>query len=335
MRLVSFVPPDAPSRAGLLLGATVLDLAIAAPLVFEEAEGLQWDMRSLLQGDQEQVSLESAAMIAAAVTSIVGDGEALVPDAIAGGMMIGGSQLLLPLAQVRLRAPLPHPTSLREFEAFEQHALALRRYANETLPAQWYRRPAFFFANHQAIIGPDEEVVLPAGNEFDMGIGVACVIGRTVSGLEPVAAHAAIAGYILINSWCARDEEAHLRPLGLGPAAARFATSLGPALVTPDELEIYTDDDGRLNLALTLTVNGIRRVQTNTALATYSFPELIAAASRFTTLIPGDIIATGPCDGGSLLMLNGPNGPWLEPDAVIEVSATGLGILRNRIGNES
>jgi fumarylacetoacetate (FAA) hydrolase len=348
MRLVTFVPPDGPPRAGALLGDTVVDLAAAAPLVIEEAESLRWDLLSLLRGDQEEVSLDAAADIVAAVAQLVGEEPALdefdlagmelvspedLPPDLAGSLSIGGAAMVLPLSQVRLLAPLPRPASLRVYESFEEHAIAARSLRGLSLPGAWYRAPAFSFANHGAVFGPDDDVPAPAADARDFGLGIACVIGRAVRDLDPDEAAGAIAGYLIVNTWANRDSEEQERALGLGPGKSRdFATSLGPWLVTPDELELYAGDDGRLGLVAVARVNGVERARATTVGQYYPFADLVAHASRDATLYPGDVIASGPVSGGTLLEITGGFGPWLEPGDSVELEVTGLGALRNTVG---
>jgi fumarylacetoacetate (FAA) hydrolase len=339
MRLVSFVPPEGPPRAGVLLGSAVVDLAAAAPLALEEAIDLRWDMLSVLRADQEDVNLETAADIVAAVVAMAGgeldefeESGGFTASSIAGSLSIGGAAMLFPLEQVRLLAPLPRPNSLREFYAFEGHAEALFRLSGTELPGAWYRGPAFHFSNHNAIIGPGEEFFAPRIESLDYGLCLACVIGREGYDLTPDEALSYVAGYSLLNSWVNRDNWATERLLGFGPAKARdFATSFGPWLVTPDELDIYTDDDGRLSLNMTALVNNIERSRGNGATMTYTFAELIARASQHVTLYPGDVVSSGPMTGGTLLELTEGYGPWLEPGDTVEIQATGLGSLRNRV----
>lgn len=340
MRLVTFIPPDGPPRTGVRFGPTVIDLASAAPLVFEEAEGLRWDLLSLLQGDQDIVSLDGAAAIVAAVTQLVGgpppepapDRNGASDVDLAGSLSIGGASMILPLDQVRLLAPLPRPASLRDFYAFEQHVATARRLRGQDMPAEWYRFPAFYFSNHGAIYGPDSDVPMPRTEALDYELELACVIGRTGRDISIETAADYIAGYTIMNDWSARDLQADERPIGLGPAKAKdFATSLGPWLATPDELEIYADEDGRLSLTMIARVNAVERSRGNAASMYYTFAELIAHASRDTTLYPGDVIASGTVGGGCLLEQTEGYGPWLEPGDLVELEVTGLGILRNTI----
>jgi fumarylacetoacetate (FAA) hydrolase len=351
MRLVTFIPPDGQPRAGALLGAGLIDLAAAAPLVIEEATGLRWDLLSLLQGDQEQVSIEMAADIVAALTQMLGGepdlagfptdlddptygaGEDLdLEGDLGGSLSIGGAAMIYPLSQVRLLAPLPRPASLRLGATFEEHAIAVASLRGGALASAWYRGPAFAFANHGAIYGPDATIPMPVAEALDYGLGLACVIGRAARDLAPAEASAVIAGYLILNSWCAHDYEEDELALGLGQAKSPdFATSIGPWLVTPDEVELYTADDGRLSLTMTARVNGRECSRANAGIQYYPFGELIARASRDATLVPGDVIGSGPVGGGSLLEQSGGFGPWLVSGDSVELEITGLGTLRNTI----
>ncbi|MEI7645992.1 MAG: fumarylacetoacetate hydrolase family protein [Chloroflexales bacterium] len=327
MRLVTFTPPDSPPRAGAILGAAVIDLAAASALVIEDAEGLRWDMISLLSGDQQDVSLETAADIVAAVAQLSGGG-----DDVSGGLSIGGAAMLFPLAQVRLLAPLPRPSSLRDFFAFEQHVINARALLGQPMPPEWYRIPTFYFSNHTAIYGPDAAIPKPQSEALDYELELACVIGRQGRDIHPDDAADYIAGYMIMNDWSARDIQSQEMKIGLGPAKGKdFATSLGPWLVTPDELDIYTDDDGHMSLTMLARVNGVERSRGNAASMYYRFADMIAHASRDATLYPGDVLGSGTVGTGCLQDLTEGYGPWLERDDVVELEITGLGTLRNTI----
>ncbi|NJN15918.1 MAG: fumarylacetoacetate hydrolase family protein [Oscillochloris sp.] len=347
MRLVTFIPPDGVARAGALLGPTVIDLASAAPLALEEAGDLRWDMLSLLRGDPDQaeVNLEMAADLVAAVAQVAGiDYQAatdplledqLIADGmfvdLSGGISIGGEAMVLPLDQVRILAPLPRPSSIRDFYAFEEHVANARRQRGLEVPAEWYRFPAFYFSNHQAVYGPGDEIAMPRTDALDYELELAIVIGKAGRDIDPEDAIEHIAGFTIMNDWSARDIQADERPVGLGPAKAKdFATSLGPWLVTPDELEIYADE-GRLNLTMQARVNGFERSRGNSARMYFTIGDLIAHASRDTMLYPGDVLGSGTVGGGCLLELTAGYGPWLERGDIVELEITGLGILRNRV----
>ncbi|MBX0330110.1 fumarylacetoacetate hydrolase family protein [Oscillochloris sp. ZM17-4] len=325
MRLVTFTPPDGPPRAGALLGDAVVDLAAAAALVIEDAESLRWDMLSLLRGDQDEVNLDTAADIVASVAQFAG-------DEMSGGLQIGGAAMLLPLAQVRLQAPLPRPSSLRDFYVFEQHVATARAQRGQKVPEEWYRIPAFYFSNHGAIYGPDDAISMPETEALDYELELACVIGRQGRNIHPDDAELFIAGYTIMNDWSARDIQGQEMRIGLGPAKGKdFATSLGPWIVTPDELEIYADDDGRLSLTMTARVNGVERSRGNAASMYYRFADMIAHASRDATLYPGDVLGSGTVGSGCLLELTAGYGPWLERGDDVELEITGLGTLRSTV----
>jgi fumarylacetoacetate (FAA) hydrolase len=344
MKLVTFKQPgDLPHeiRAGVLLPFGVVDLQAAAPLVFEDTEYERIDMLRILTGDDLGINLDGAAEIVNAVLEQVGSGVDVIRDEfdpnqidLAGSISIGGRDLLLPRAEVKLLAPLPRPRSVRDFFAFEQHVATARKQRGQPVPPAWYRMPVFYFSNHQAIIGPDETVPLPHTAKLDYELEVACVIGREGRNIDPADAHEYIAGFTIMNDWSARDLQAEEMSVGLGPAKGKdFATSLGPYIVTLDELDDYTTDDGeRWRLEMIARVNGREYSRGNLADMHYTWMEIIAHASRDATLYPGDVLGSGTVGGGCILELT-PEvvGGWLEPDDVVELEVTGLGILKNRI----
>lgn len=344
MKLVTFKQfgdSDSAARAGVLLPFGVVDLQAAAPLVFEDTEGQPVDMLRLLDGDDSGLSLEGAAEIVNAVLEQLGGAVDVVRDEddpelvdLAGSVSIGGYNLLLPRSEVRLLAPLPRPRSLRDFYAFEQHVATARGQRGQPVPPAWYTMPVFYFGNHQAIIGPDAPLILPRTEQLDYELEVACVIGRMGRNIEPDEALDYIAGFTIMNDWSARDVQSQEMRVGLGPAKGKdFATALGPYLVTLDELEDYTTDDGaRWRLEMIARVNGREYSRGNLVEMHYTWQEIIAHASRDVTLYPGDVLGSGTVGSGCILELTPEAvGGWLEPDDVVELEVTGLGTLRNRI----
>jgi fumarylacetoacetate (FAA) hydrolase len=339
MRLISFHYLDLFPRAGVLLGGAVVDLSAAAPLAFEDQDAARWDMLAILRGEPDGMGLEGANEIVAAVLDQLGIGEPdeLIDDTerifgTLGAVSIGGASMLLPLDEVHMLAPLPRPASLRDFYAFEQHvATAARNRGREVAPA-WYEIPVFYFGNHSAIYGPEDFIPLPRTRALDYELEVACVIGRAGRDIAEEDASEYIAGLTILNDWSARDLQAQEVTVGLGPAKGKdFATSLGPWIVTLDELEQYAMFDGRYNLEMIARVNDSEYSRGNLRSISYTFGQMIARASQDCNLYPGDVIGTGTVGSGCLLELTGGKGPWLAPDDLIELEVTGLGILRNRI----
>lgn len=340
MRFVSFTQYDRFPRAGVLVGGVVIDLAMAAPLVFEQAADVRWELIDILRGAPEGMGIDGAAEIAAAVMDQLGVGSAdeLAESAqadigtLVGSLTIGGAAMVLPLEEVKLTAPLPRPSSLRDFYAFEQHVATAARNRGRQVAPEWYDIPVFYFSNHTAIYGPDADVPMPRSQALDYELELACVIGRSGRDILAEDAEEYIAGYLIMNDWSARDLQREEMTVGLGPAKGKdFATSLGPVLVTPDELEQFALPDGRYNLSMVARVNGAERSRGNFRDIYYTFGQMIARASQDATLYPGDVLGSGTVGTGCLLELTAGQGPWLQEGDVVELEISGLGVLRNRI----
>jgi fumarylacetoacetate (FAA) hydrolase len=343
MRFVSFSYVDPFPRAGVLIGGLVIDLSAAAPLVFEGLEDARWELTDILRGAPEGMGIDGAAEIAAAVLDQIGVAGADELDDLAAGdgahdrrllgtISIGGAEMALPLDEVRLLAPLPRPSSLRDFYAFEQHVATAARNRGRHVAPTWYEIPVFYFSNHTAIYGPDTDVPMPRTQALDYELEIACVIGRAGRDISEEDATDYIAGYTILNDWSARDIQAEEMSVGLGPAKGKdFATSLGPWLVTPDELEDHELGDGRYNMAMVARVNGVERSRGNFRDIYYTFAQMVARASRDATLYPGDVLGSGTVGTGCLLELTAGQGPWLAEGDIVELEVTGLGVLRNRV----
>ena len=169
---------------------------------------------------------------------------------------------------------------------------------------------------------------------------VACVIGQEGRNIRAEDADAYIAGYTIMNDWCARDLEMHEMRIGYGPAKGRdFAVSLGPTLVTPDELLLYAIGEGvqrRYDLSMEVTINDrplVGLARSSFRDIHFTFAQMIERASADATLYPGDVLASGAVNGGSLLSLGGEEffGRWLQVGDVVDLEVEGLGVLRNSV----
>jgi 2-keto-4-pentenoate hydratase/2-oxohepta-3-ene-1,7-dioic acid hydratase in catechol pathway len=222
----------------------------------------------------------------------------------------------------QLLAPIL-PGSLRDFLAFEDHVKAGAARRGEDVDPAWYEMPIYYKGNHRSVYGPDEEIPWPPyTEELDYELEVAAVIGARGRDLNEEAAARFIFGYTLMNDWSARDIQRKEMAVRLGPAKGKdFATSLGPCLVTADELDPST-------LALEARVDGEVWSSGSLGDARWSFPQMVAHVSRGEDVWPGDVYGSGTFGGGCGLDL----GRFLWPGAVVELEAEGIGVLRNRVG---
>jgi 2-keto-4-pentenoate hydratase/2-oxohepta-3-ene-1,7-dioic acid hydratase in catechol pathway len=243
----------------------------------------------------------------------------------------------LRLDAVRLLPPVEVP-SIRDFLTFEQHIEGMVRLHEppRDIAPQWYEAPTFYFSNPHSLIGPNDDVAVPPGcNVFDYELEVAAVIGRDGRDLTPADARDHIVGYTIFNDWSARDLQFAEMQVGLGPAKGKdSAITLGPWLVTADELEPYRRGD-RLELELEVLVNGGRIGGDTLANMAWSFDELVAYASRGTWVRTGDVLGSGTCGNGCLAELWGRRGcrepPPLEVGDVVTMNVEAIGTISNRV----
>ena len=236
------------------------------------------------------------------------------------------------LEDVTLKAPLPNPKSVRDFYAFEQHVKTARENRGLEMIPEWYEIPVFYFTNHLAIKGPEEEIRRPKACEWlDYELEIACVIGKEGRNIKAEDAEQHIFGFFIMNDWSARDLQRKEMAVGLGPAKGKdFATSFGPYLITKDELKSLKANRG-YDLEMTARVNGKVLSKGNMKDLYYSFGEMIERASAGTSLFPGEVIGSGTVGTGCILELGTDVHRWLEPGDEVELEITGLGVLKNKI----
>jgi fumarylacetoacetate (FAA) hydrolase len=235
------------------------------------------------------------------------------------------------LEDVRLRAPVVQPPTVRDFMAYEGHAT----FYSSHLPEAWYRLPIFYFSNPLRIFGPEDEVPHPsASNRLDYELELGCVIGREGTNVAASDGLDYIAGFLIFNDWSARDLQFDEMECRLGPAKGKDpATSLGPWLVTTDELLPYLRD-GRLDLQCRVRVNGETWMDARSGEMHFTWGDFVERASRDSRIVPGDVFGSGTVSGGTVgeAVGRGFQARYLEPGDTVELEVEHIGTLRNRLG---
>lgn len=257
-----------------------------------------------------------------------------LPDALeAGGRALAGRPI--PLPEVSFELPY-RPAAVRDFVTFESHVEGVRRSVDNVtgVPEAWYDAPTFYFTNPHALYGDRAAVPRPARSralDFELEVGV--VLGSGGRSLDAQQAGSAIFGYTIVNDWSARDLQSREMQVGLGPAKGKdFATSIGPWIVTADELEDRHDPDGFLDLDCQVFVNNELVGHDRLSHMHWTFPQMIAYASRDSLVVAGDLLASGTTGGGGCLAeLWGRHGeqapPPLEPGDVVRIEVEAIGAL--------
>ena len=235
--------------------------------------------------------------------------------------------------------PILRPPSFRDFYAFEQHVATMWARRQADIPEAWYRLPIFYFSNVSEIRGPDEAVWAPRGSEeLDFELEVGAIVDTPAFNLRADRAAEAIGGYFLLNDWSARDLQRDESTVRLGPAKGKdFALSIGPWIVTPDELGAATGEAKAPDIELTATVAGAdgRVVEVSRgswSVARYSFGEMLERASADVHVRPGDILGSGTLGTGCLLEVKDATlGRWLQPGDLVTLAAERLGRLQTPI----
>jgi fumarylacetoacetate (FAA) hydrolase len=275
----------------------------------------------------------------------------VLPIAQAGVLMIKEERIPKSrgkaLSELEIIAPVPFPTSCRDGYAFRQHVAAARRNRKVEMIPEFDQYPIFYFTNHHSIKGPGEISCMPDHFEkLDFELEAAIVICKHGRNIKAEDADEYIGGLMIMNDLSARRLQMEEMLLNLGPAKGKdFATTIGPYLVTVDELQEFAvpAKDGHVgtnwNLKMICRVNGVQVSEGNLADMDWTFAEIIERASYGVELVPGDIIGSGTVGTGCFLELNGTGKlndsnyqeQWLKNGDVVEMEIDELGLLQNTI----
>lgn len=225
----------------------------------------------------------------------------------------------IPLASVKLRAPIPRPPKIICV------GLNYMDHAAET-KAKLPGVPTIFTKFPTAVIGPGDNIVLPkASAKPDYEAELAFVIGRGGRYIDAARWREHVFGYTNFNDVSARDYQMAASQWTMGKSFDTFAP-MGPWIVSADEVP----DPHALDIRC--IVSGEELQSSNTGRMIFRIPELIAFLSSVFTLEPGDVVATGTPSGVGFVR-NPPR--YLRAGDEVAVSITGLGELRNPVIAES
>lgn len=333
MKLVSYVPIETElfiqsseevSRLGVLLQDKVVDVELAQEWFWytqgrEASERISPDMVTLLErGENEWRFLRELVQRL--------DQENLER------LQFAGEDLALDRSDVKLLSPLPKPMGFRDFYAFEEHVRTARASRGLEMVPEWYHFPVFYFSNPRSFQGDQAEIPKPVNSRaLDFELEVACIIGKRGKNISVEEARNYIFGFSILNDWSIRDIQMQEVKVGLGPAKAKdFATSMGPAIVTLDELEDRRQGD-HWQLGMKAYVNEILLSQGNLGDLHFSFAQMIARASENCELVPGDVIGSGTVGSGCILELGPEVHRFLEPGDIVRLEIERLGQLTNTV----
>lgn len=311
-------------RVGALVNNDIVDLQGAYALFLREAEGIglkgAYELAgAIIPGDMLRfIENGSAGKKAAeqALQCVKGLGKRVTG--------LNNEKIIYKMKEVRLRAPIPRPVSIRDTMNFELHMKNALKALNIPIPKLWYEMPTYYRTTHTNVAGPDDPIIWPSFTEkLDYELEFAVCIGKEGMDIPEEKAAEHIAGYTVYNDVSCRDILQKEMTLWVGPAKGKnFQNSniMGPCLVTPDEF-----DPG--NAELEARINGEVWSRGNSRDMHFKFPQLIEYISKDEPIYPGEFIGSGTCGFGCCLEL----GKWIKPGDVIELEVKGIGVLRNKV----
>jgi 2-keto-4-pentenoate hydratase/2-oxohepta-3-ene-1,7-dioic acid hydratase in catechol pathway len=280
MKLATFTHRGT-TRIGVVDGEQVVDLAAATP----------------------ELPREMTAFLAAGT------------DALAVARRAAGARDRLPLADVRLGAPVPRP----------QKFLAIGlNYADHVAESglDTPKVPTVFNKQSTGVVGPRDPVHLPrVSSKIDYEGELGFVIGRRCRHVPRARAHEVIAGYLIVNDVSVRDWQFRVPTWTMGKSFDTHGP-IGPWITTADEVG---DSHG---LRLRTWVNGELRQDSNTKQLIFDCAAIVEHLSTAFTLEPGDVIATGTPSGVGAVM-KPPK--YLEVGDVVRIEIDKLGALENAV----
>ena len=254
----------------------------------------------------------------------------------AGGARDADDDAVLDATELRFGPPVLRPPAFRDFYAFERHVGTMWQRRGGEIPEAWFRLPIFYFSNVSEIRGPGDPVWAPRGSaELDFELEVGAVVDTPLFDVAAERAEEGIGGYFVLADWSARDLQRDETVVRLGPAKGKdFATSIGPWIVTPDEVASARAPGATApDLAMTAVVRRPdgRRVEVSRgtwASAHFSVGQMLERASADVHLRAGEILGSGTVGSGCLLEVRDETlGRWLEPGDEVTLAIERIGEL--------
>jgi 2-keto-4-pentenoate hydratase/2-oxohepta-3-ene-1,7-dioic acid hydratase in catechol pathway len=220
-------------------------------------------------------------------------------------------------AGARIGPPLARPSKIVCIGLnFRDHAAE----SNMDLP----KEPVMFFKSTTALVGPDDDLVIPKGaTKVDWEVELAVVIGKRASYVDEASALDHVAGYALHNDYSERAFQLERGGQWVKGKSCDTFAPIGPFLATRDEI---ADPQA---LGMWLTVNGDTKQKSSTANMIFGVRTLVSYASQFMTLLPGDVISTGTPAGVGLGIK--PQPVFLKAGDVVELGVDALGRQRQAV----
>jgi len=185
------------------------------------------------------------------------------------------------------------------------------------------KEPVLFFKSTTAIVGPNDDLVLPKGStKTDWEVELAVVIGKRASYVKKENVFDYIAGYVLHNDYSEREYQLERGGQWVKGKSCDTFAPIGPFVVTKEEIKNPN------NMELWLKVNGERMQSGNTSDFVFTIETVVSYISEFMTLLPGDIISTGTPSGVGL-GLKPPR--YLKPGDEVELGVEGLGSSKQKV----
>jgi 2-keto-4-pentenoate hydratase/2-oxohepta-3-ene-1,7-dioic acid hydratase in catechol pathway len=225
------------------------------------------------------------------------------------------------VADVQLKAPVPRPRRVRDYLTYTEHAAG----SGLAVPPAFAAMPICYKCNAETIIGPDEPLLWPSyTNQLDFELELGFFTSGGGRDLTPGQAQDRIAGVTIFNDVSARDIQLFEMSLTIGPSKGKdFCTAMGPCVLTMDEVDEWA-------VEMTARVNGEVWAAGTTKNRQFSFADVLAWASLDEDVYPGEFFALGTVGGGCGLELD----RWIAPGDVVELEASGVGVLRNPVGGK-